>query len=81
MVFFKKGVLKKFYEIHLKAPVLESLFNKVSGLRPAILLKEKLQHRCFQVNFAKFIITPLTEHLPAITCFVICLIVSFHKEI
>ena len=29
-------------------------FNKVAGLRPAILLKKKLCHRCFQVIFVKF---------------------------
>ena len=31
-------------------------FNKVAGLRPATLLKERLWHRCFPVNFAKFLI-------------------------
>ena len=40
-----------------KPPVLESLFNKVVGLRPATLLRKKPQHRCFLVNFANF-----TEH-------------------
>ena len=39
-------------------------FNKVAGLRPATLLKKRLWHRCFPVNFAKFLRTPfLTEHL------------------
>ena len=34
------------------------------GLRPATSLKERLWHRCFPVNFAKFLRTPfLTEHL------------------
>ena len=33
-------------------------------LRPAILLKERLWHRCFPVNFTKILRTPfLTEHL------------------
>ena len=41
-----------------------SFFNKVAGLRPATLLKKRLWHRCFPVNFAKFLRTPfLTEHL------------------
>ena len=43
--FCKKGVLKKFHKTHLETPVLESLFNRVSGLRPATLLKNRLQHR------------------------------------
>ena len=39
-------------------------FNKVAGLRPGTLLKTRLWHKCFLVNFAKFIRTPsFTEHL------------------
>ena len=35
-----------------------------SNLRPAHLLKKRLSHRCFPVNFAKFLRTPfLKEHL------------------
>ena len=35
-----------------------------AGLRPATLLKKRLWHRCFPVNFAKFLRTPFsTEHL------------------
>ena len=30
-----------------------------SGLFPATLLKKRLWHRCFPVNFAKFLITPV----------------------
>ena len=41
-----------------------SFFNKVASLRPATLLKKRLWHRCFPVNFAKSLRTPfLTEHL------------------
>ena len=37
---------------------------KVAGLSPATLLRKRLWHRCFPVNFAKFIRTPfVTEHL------------------
>ena len=33
-------------------------------LRPATLLKKRLWHRCFPMNFAKFLRTPFfTEHL------------------
>ena len=31
-----------------------AFFNKVAGLRPPALLKKKLRHRCFPVNFVKF---------------------------
>ena len=35
------------------------------GLRPATLLKKRLWHKCFPVNFTKFLRTPfLREHLP-----------------
>ena len=36
----------------------ESLFNKVAGLRAATLLKKGLWHRCFPVNFGKFLRRP-----------------------
>ena len=32
-------------------------FKKVAGLRHATLLKKRLRHRCFSVNFAKFLRT------------------------
>ena len=39
-------------------------FNKVAGLRLATLLKKRLWHKCFLMNFAKFLRTPfVTEHL------------------
>ena len=52
-----KGVSIKFKKIHKKTSVSESLFNQVVGLRSATLLKERLWHRCFPVNFAKFLRT------------------------
>ena len=40
------------------------IFSKVAGLRPATLLKKRLWHKSFPVNFAKFPRTPfLTKHL------------------
>ena len=61
-VFCKKGFLKNFAKFtgkHLH----QSLFFKVAGLRPATLLKKRLWHMCFLVNFAKFLrITFFTEH-------------------
>ena len=33
-------------------------FNKVSGLSPATLLKKRLCHSCFPVNFVKFLRAP-----------------------
>ena len=39
---------KIFFKIHKKIPEQESHFNKLSYLKPAILLKKRLQ-RCFTV--------------------------------
>ena len=60
----KKGVLENFAKCTGKH-LCQSLFlNKVAGLRPATLLKERLWHRSFPVNFAKFLRTPyFIEHL------------------
>ena len=37
-------------------------FNKAACLRPATLLKKRLWHRCFSVNFAKFLRTPFLQN-------------------
>ena len=34
----------------------------VKGLRPAALLKKRLLHRCFPVNFAKYLRTPFLQN-------------------
>ena len=39
--------------------MLESLFNKVAGLKACNFIKNELQHKCFPVNFRKFLKTPL----------------------
>ena len=50
----------------MKTRVLESLFNKVTGLGHVALLKRRLWHRHFPVNFVKFLRTPFfTEQLRA----------------
>ena len=40
----------------------ETLFNKVAGLKPATSLKKILWHRCFPVNFAKFLRKPFFQN-------------------
>ena len=42
----------------------ESLFKESFRPQPAALLKKRLWHRCFPVNFAKFLRAPfIIEHL------------------
>ena len=43
-------------------------FNNVAGLRPATLLKKRLWHGCFPVNFAKFL-KHLFSKKPLDNCF------------
>ena len=61
-MFSKKGVLRTFAKFPGKHLYQSLLFNK--GLRPATLLKKRLCHRHFPVNFVKFLRQPfLTEQL------------------
>ena len=63
-VFCKKRVLKNFAKFMGKHLCQRLFFNKVAGLKPVILLKKSLWHRCFPVNFGKFSRTPfLKEYL------------------
>ena len=58
----KKGVLRNFAKFTGKYLCQSLFFNKVAGLRPATLLKNRLWHRCFPVNFAKFLRTPFLQN-------------------
>ena len=53
-MFCKKGVLRNFAKFTGKHLRQSLFFNKVEGFRPATLLKKRLWHRCFPVNFAEF---------------------------
>ena len=37
-------------------------FNKVAGIRPVTLVKQRLRHRCFPVNFAKCLRTHFLQN-------------------
>ena len=61
---FKKVFLTFFSKFKGKHLRQDLFLNKVAGLRPTTLLKKRLWHRCFSVNFKKFLRTPfLTAHL------------------
>ena len=62
-MFCEKGVLRSSAKFTGKHLCQSLFFNKVAG-RPGTLLKKRLWHRCFPVNFGKFLRTPFfTEHL------------------
>ena len=55
-IFCKKGVCKNFAKYTGKPRLYRSLFfNKVPGLQSAILLKQRLEYRCFPLNKSKLI--------------------------
>ena len=57
-VFCKKGVLRNLIKFTGKHLCRSLFFNKFAGLCPATLFKKRLWHRCFPVNFIKFLRTP-----------------------
>ena len=67
-VFCKKGVIRNFVKFTGKHLCQSLSFLtklqacKVAGLRPATLLKKRLWHSCFPVNFAKFLRTPFLQN-------------------
>ena len=67
-VFCKKGVLRNFAKFTGKHLCQSLFFNKVACLRPATLLKMRLWHRCFLVNFAKFLRTSFLQNISS-SCF------------
>ena len=54
----KKGALVNFTKFTGKHLCQSLIFIKVAGLRAATLLKKKLRHRFFPVNFVKFLRAP-----------------------
>ena len=65
-------------------------FNKVAGLRPANLLKKRLPHKCFSVNFVKFLRTTffqatVSQNMKAYICMTVagysCLVKSCSENI
>ena len=58
----KKGVLKNFVNFTGKNLCQGLFFNKVVGLRPAILLEKEIWHRCFPVKFTKFLRAPFLQN-------------------
>ena len=57
-VFRKKGILKNLTKSTGKHLCQSLFFNKVTGLRPVTVLKKRLWHRCFPVDFVKYLKTP-----------------------
>ena len=61
-MFYKTGVLENLVKFTVKHLCWSPFFNKVAGLRPATLLKKRLQHKCCSANFAKFFKTSFLQN-------------------
>ena len=61
-MFYKRGNLRNFAKFTGKHLCQKVFFNKVAGPRPANLLKKTLRHRCFPMNFGRFLRTPLLQN-------------------
>ena len=83
-VFCEKDVLRNFEKFTGKHLCQRLFFNKVAGLRHATLLKKRLWHRCFPMNFEKFLrtsfLTPFLTPFFLGDCFWICLHYLFIKH-
>ena len=62
-VLYEKSAIRNAAKFTGKHPYQSLFFNKVAGLRPATLVKKRLRRRCFPVNFAKFIRTPILKNI------------------
>ena len=58
----RKGVLGNFSKVTGKHLCQGLFYNKVAGPEPATLLKIRLWHRCFPMNFAKFLRAPSLQN-------------------
>ena len=58
----RKGVLRNFAKFTGKHLCQSLFFKKVADRSPAVLFKKGLWHRCFLVNFAKILRTPLIQN-------------------
>ena len=52
---FEKGAFKNVTKFTEKDLCQSLFFHKVTGIKPATLLEKLLRHRCFLVNFTKFL--------------------------
>ena len=60
-VFYQKSCSLKFRKFNGKAPVLESLFDKIAGLRTCNFSKNRLQHRFFSCEICEIFKNPYFE--------------------
>ena len=58
-----KKVFLKVLQYSQKNTCVESLFNNVASLKTCNFIKKRLQHKCFPVNSATFLRTPILKKI------------------
>ena len=72
-------VVLKTFAIFSGKPVLDSLFNKVAGLKVCNFIKRRLRHRYFPINIAKFLRTSFLWNT-IVCCFCLFMLAFFFSE-
>ena len=60
---FRNGVFNNFAKFLDKKLTWGLFYSKVAGFKPATLLKNRLRHKCFSVNFAEFLKVHIQENI------------------
>ena len=58
----KKGVLRNFTQFTGRHLCQRLFFNKAAGVKPVYSERRRLWHRCFPVNFVKFLRAPFLQN-------------------
>ena len=77
-VFYKKRCSQKFHKNLQENPCARASFLiklQAWGLRPATLLKKKLWHKYFPVNFVKFLTIPFLHQTNIEKCTLLCVLI------
>ena len=57
------GVLQDFLKFDRKAPVKESIFNNIAGLKACNFVSKRLLYKCFPVKFEGFFRTHIFKNV------------------
>ena len=77
-VFYKKRCSQKFHKNLQENPCARASFLiklQAWGLRPATLLKKRLWHKYFPVNFVKFLAIPFLHQTNIEKCTLLCVLI------
>ena len=80
-MFYEKGDLRNVTKFTGKHMCQNLFFNKIAGLKPANSVKKRPWHRCFSVNFVKFLRTPFLQNTPDCFCIEISHITCYLKDL